>query len=557
MFKPTDRQTVLFGADAHLQAAGRRRLQGSWAEGFRRRVVPILLEAESGFADLYETSGRGCWSVARKLGLCILQEMSGHDDQAALDCLTFDVRWQHALGLSLDDAYLSRRSFVDFRSRLVRADPEMLRLRVLFDRITDTAVEELSIQLGEQRLDSTHIRSNIAARGRCGLIADSLRCLLRIMERGAQVCFASLSHEVRSWYAGERPIVERGPDRYAARLAALGGWLAEMLCAARTAPKIAASESYAVALCAFEQHYVIDPDGKGGEGDRARPSSPVGQTGPIGSGSNSAHGVVARRKPIGGKNSLQSAHDPDATYGHKGGGYHVQVAETCSNAGTEIITDFLLTEAIPDQDQALPTIVRLQQCGRQPDVLFADAGYGSGKSLTRCAELGVALFAPVSPGRSLPRTLRRNLFDFDSDGLVAACPEGHAPVRHGYRRSASARQGTALHAYFDAATCRACPRRPDCSTGPPSNGRSGCYQIEIRPEQVARDLRLAEQKGEPFRTRIRIRAGIEATNSELKRAHGLGVLRVRRRPRVRAKVAFKVIACNTKRWLRAARFNRI
>jgi len=47
------------------------------------------------------------------------------------------------------------------------------------------------------------------------------------------------------------------------------------------------------------------------------------------------------------------------------------------------------------------------------------------------------------------------------------------------------------------------------------------------------------------------RAGIEATNSELKRSHGIGKLRVRRAVKVCFAVACKVIACNIKRWAKA------
>ena len=45
--------------------------------------------------------------------------------------------------------------------------------------------------------------------------------------------------------------------------------------------------------------------------------------------------------------------------------------------------------------------------------------------------------------------------------------------------------------------------------------------------------------------------GIEATISELKRAHGMGRLRVRRAVKVCLAVACKVTACNIKRWARA------
>lgn len=61
----------------------------------------------------------------------------------------------------------------------------------------------------------------------------------------------------------------------------------------------------------------------------------------------------------------------------------------------------------------------------------------------------------------------------------------------------------------------------------------------------------ALQQTARWRERYRIRAGIEATNSELKRAHGIGHLRVRRLAKVCFAVACKVIACNIKRWARA------
>jgi hypothetical protein len=53
-----------------------------------------------------------------------------------------------------------------------------------------------------------------------------------------------------------------------------------------------------------------------------------------------------------------------------------------------------------------------------------------------------------------------------------------------------------------------------------------------------------------FRKRYAARAGIEATASELKRAHGMGRLWVRRDSRVRLAVFLKSIACNVKRMVK-------
>ena len=67
--------------------------------------------------------------------------------------------------------------------------------------------------------------------------------------------------------------------------------------------------------------------------------------------------------------------------------------------------------------------------------------------------------------------------------------------------------------------------------------------------QVLARRRQYEQT-EEFRKRYAARAGIEATNSELKRAHGMGFLRVRGGLRVKLAVYFKALACNVKRMVK-------
>ena len=59
------------------------------------------------------------------------------------------------------------------------------------------------------------------------------------------------------------------------------------------------------------------------------------------------------------------------------------------------------------------------------------------------------------------------------------------------------------------------------------------------------------QKTTEWKDRYKIRSGIEATNSEPKRSHGIGKLRVRRIAKVCFAVACKLIACNIKRWAKA------
>jgi len=59
MFKPTSRQRTLFETEQRLSDSVRRRLKGTWAEGFQSKVLPLLLDAEMEFAALYsDETGR-------------------------------------------------------------------------------------------------------------------------------------------------------------------------------------------------------------------------------------------------------------------------------------------------------------------------------------------------------------------------------------------------------------------------------------------------------------------------------------------------------------------
>jgi hypothetical protein len=166
MFRKTDKQRKLFGVETSMSSSLQSRLKGSWAETFRGEVLGVLLQLEEAFAELCGITGRPNFSVARILGLCFLQELNGLSDQEALDAFGFDARWQYALDVTEEEAYLSRRSLVEFRSRLVRVDPEMALIRGVFNQIAKTAIDRMGISFSEQRGDSTHIQSNIHTKGR-------------------------------------------------------------------------------------------------------------------------------------------------------------------------------------------------------------------------------------------------------------------------------------------------------------------------------------------------------------------------------------------------------
>jgi Transposase DDE domain len=257
---------------------------------------------------------------------------------------------------------------------------------------------------------------------------------------------------------------------------------------------------------------------------------------------------------------LQSPYDPDASYGHKGSGYSLHITETCNNDGkTEIITDYEVHGAArSDIGKALSVIERLDAAGLKPDTLFADGGYPSVPSALKVIEQGIEFMAPVNRSRLSDEIIGRDLFQFDSEGFATKCPMGHSPIDHRIR-SANNSTRRSLHAIFDGDICRSCKMLDKCPVRAPNHRNAGCrarntvgdFRLEITPEIRLRDQMYCNQQATEWRGRYKIRSGIEATNSELKRSHGIGKLRVRRAVRGCFAVACKVTACNIKRWAKA------
>ena len=101
-------------------------------------------------------------------------------------------------------------------------------------------------------------------------------------------------------------------------------------------------------------------------------------------------------------------------------------------------------------------------------------------------------------------------------------------------------------AFFTRKQCSGCPLLAQC---PVKKTRGGKRVLRFRRTEVAVARRRIEQETPQLKERHKIRSGIEATNSELKRCHRLGKLRVRRKPRVALSVRLKVLALNVKRYV--------
>ena len=106
----------------------------------------------------------------------------------------------------------------------------------------------------------------------------------------------------------------------------------------------------------------------------------------------------AELNPHPGGKILLNPSDPEAEIGHKGVGYQVQIAETCSDKNdVQLITAALPQGGSESDMESLPKIEeKLKKEEHFPEELFADAGYGSDENYVKSAENGVKLIAPTA-----------------------------------------------------------------------------------------------------------------------------------------------------------------
>lgn len=227
------------------------------------------------------------------------------------------------------------------------------------------------------------------------------------------------------------------------------------------------------------------------------------------------------------------------------------MAETCDESNAvEIITHVEVTNSsASDVHATIPTINALSSRGIQPEELSADTTYGSGENACQAERQGTELISPVGGSKEEVPDLsdeKRPLTaaDFTIDAAFnqrSVCPAGHETIKE-WEYAAKPNRWELL---FDKTNCAECPLFKRCPAK--FNQRLGGYLLPVNLVSRNIELRRREEESGNFARRYAIRAGIEATNSELKRKHGLDKLRVRGRPRVELSVYLKALACNIKR----------
>jgi hypothetical protein len=515
MFRRTSPQRSLFSVENQMADEKRRRLEKSWAHVFRRKAIPLI--DEDRFAKYFcVDNGRPNKSIRLIVGVLALKEVFDLTDEEALEQLEFNAAWQYALDVLPEDAHTCQKTLHNTRERLLGDDEGA----GLFESTTASLISISSLKTGRQRQDSTHIVSNIRLLTRLGLFVQTITMFLRQLRDEHPRIYADVAEEMSERYLeregyfadaraseARRRVEQSALDVY---------WLVTRFGENRS---VKTMESFQLVERLYREQCVP-------------PSTDIPEA------------IELREVPS--SSSLQTPTDPDATYGFKGKGYSAQIAETCDPENEfQVVTAVEVHGANEGDQQHVESMLDqiAETCGAPPEMLQADAGYASGENFVAASERGTELLAPVgAPASKTYLPIYR--FAFDETGeRILSCPNGEAPFRHD-----PSRDGNATVASWKSSQCKRCPLRDEC----PTDKRIGRRVLRFGAPDVAVARRRAEQETPTFKEQHKLRSGIEATHSELKRAHGLRKLRVRGAPRVRLAVRLKMLGLNLKRLITAA-----
>jgi hypothetical protein len=256
---------------------------------------------------------------------------------------------------------------------------------------------------------------------------------------------------------------------------------------------------------------------------------------------------------------VQNPHDPEATYGAKGKnqqkkehvGYKVQVAESVSEAvlapgepTRNFITGIVTQQAHESDELGAEKMDQEQaQMGMEkPPVQYVDGAYISAQKLAQAQSEGRELIGPAQRVPSKDGRFTTEDFQVNVEERKAICPAGKASTQ--CSRIEAEATGKADYRFEFGIHCHDCPLRAQC-LGKDQRHRT----LVVGEHHTVLQARRLEQQTDAFKQRMKHRNGIEGTQSELVRGHGMRQARSRGLAKVRLQNYFIGAACNIKRWI--------
>ena len=508
------RQKPLFDpAETMFSPMAIRYMRQDWPGLFRTQILHLMPVGKIA-ENFHPTLGCPSKELYSMAGAIFLKEFFNLTIEEAVRRYLTDGSWHYALNLVPTEASMSHATIERYMALFVKDDIAS----EVFHRVTSALIEALELDVSHQRLDSTHVFSDMATFGRSKLMGVAIKRFLTQLKRHHHAACDALPDELSSRYAPSQAkmFADFTGDRQLLRQTAADDllFLVNRFAEDKT---VAERTSYKAMARVLHEQCEVSED-------------------------KTAVEVKAKT----GGDVMQNPSDPDATYdGHKGPGYQVQIAETCGESNEQQLITAVDAEPAhkSDQDALEPMLDQLEEQNRTPETMHADGGYGRDENVVAAADRGVDLQSPAAGNPPQNDTLTVDDFAIDeSSETVEHCPAGCVPESSVYD-SEKGRTRTVM----SASDCGSCEFALQC----PAQRDGARYVLDHTPAQRRVAARRAEQRTDAFKENYAIRAGGESVNSGLKRKTGMGRLRTRGQPRVRMAVLFRCAGWNLFRTLAA------
>ena len=532
MIHTRDHQTpYLFDPWDYLGPKRKKLLTESWAGVFQEHILREL-PVDKIAPYFTEGCGRPTKELYAALGSLILQQMHDLTDEETVAEFCFDIKWHYALdipGESDESKYLSLKTLWTLRHLVMAKGLDV----ELFNRTTELLAKAFRVDASKQRIDSVHIRSNMRRLGRLGIFSRSIHVFLVNLKRQRPEIFETIDKELVERYLTEKALgcfslVK--PSESGKTLERVARDLFSLVRRFRENREVNSLHSYNALVRVLKDQCRVTQE---------QDDQPAG--------------VEVKSPKEVSSASLQNPSDPEAGYsGHKGQGYHAQMMETYCDSEDEQIREKtlnLITHVevepahVSDAHALIPALESAKERGLAPEEVLADSLYGSDENTEKAKEMGVAVISPIM---GTPKEETLSLADFPQTvkGKIAACPQGHAPIKF-----KQGKKGTCSIA-FASEHCGVCPQRERC---PVKAGRKRHYlRFDLKALRSAG--RRAREHTPEFKNKYRWRSGIESTFSGMDKQTGIKHLRVRGLDAVGYCTRLKAIGVNL---FRAARVKRV
>jgi len=556
LFIPTPLQAKLFPCDEKYSDKEIAELEKSWARVIKEKILPFLGSVELRFLQFFhKTMGRPIKYISVLIVMHIFKEMYDWTDEELIEHVKFDKRFEFAFDLSYDELLVCQKTLHNFRVLIRKQDLA----RAIFDDATAHIITLFNLDVGRQRIDSTHISSNMAKLSRLGLFVRVIENFLYKLKKLNPEAYEVLPARFDERYGQRRGyFADARSKKVKHRLGESAQDIYDLIDRFKEDEVLSSLKVMAHLKRVFQEHCQVrqtqdevaitvhtpEDEEKSQDPNASEPKEPSKPE----EGSTDVMLKDAQEVESG---SLQNPSDDEAAYGYKGQGYEATFSETCSASNAfEVITDVQVDPSChSDQNTTVDAVDRLEAKGMKPKTMFGDGGFVSGENIVECREREVDLQGNLTGVDKEPDRLKLADFTFAEDGLtVEACPAGEPPLdqRAENARQPKSKANESYLVHFDLEICKRCALADRC----PVKRQKKKATLRFSLGQLASSQRRREQETEIFKERNNIRAGIESTNGEMKTRQGLGKLRVRRQPVVEQTVIFKALACNVKRMVK-------